>query len=392
MNGAISEFTITEATVSNVLPPTDGTVANNAMGPNTFNPYLHPLQAFGTGRGVSGDGQRSGQHAAVLGCAGMVGEPERGFGGEHRSRGCACSVERGQRLVLAGDLVVEQGADGVVDHRADVSARGTDTAPTPDVVWPSIARADGPVYAWVWWMNGSIDQDTGEVTPPPADCPSVVGIAENPAYTLGYVQLTTISELAPAIFGQDSEATAAQAVNHQFDYAKGDCVSNTIGPDFFFGSSIFLARSDFYADGLGAAYAAGTVNSGVLLTPPTVLDQRTKDTIRLQGVSTVFITGGPLAISEGIEKQLDNTIAFQCGGTQPRIDILTGLPQTLNVVRLGGVNQYDTNQLLAEFVGAEPPAVFGAFAATTEFNSTAGTSTVGVACWRSGEHRVVGDR
>ncbi len=64
-----------------------------------------------------------------------------------------------------------------------------------------------------------------------APCTQVDGSRERvdpSAYTLGYVQLTTISELANAVFGANAEATAAQAVNHQFDYAKGDCVSNTM--------------------------------------------------------------------------------------------------------------------------------------------------------------------
>ena len=193
------------------------------------------------------------------------------------------------------------------------------------------------------------------------------------------MQLTTIRELANSVFGANAEATAAQAVDHQFDSAKGDCVSNTVGPDFFFGSSIFLARSDLYNDGLGAAYAAGSVNSGVLLTPTNSLDPLTATQIRLQGVSTVFVAGGPLAVSDAVVDQLDNMVAYQCGGTQPRIDPLTGLPQTLNVIRIFGQTAYDTNERLAEFVGAEPPAAFGEFGATGEFNSTSGASTAGPA-------------
>ena len=195
----------------------------------------------------------------------------------------------------------------------------------------------------------------------------------NPAYTLGYVQVTTISELANSVFGADAEATAAQAVDHQFDSAKGDCVSNTIGPDFFYGSSIFLARSDLLRRRSGCGVRAGTVNSGVSADPADVAGPAdTATQIRLQGVSTVFVAGGPLAISDAVVDQLDNTIAYQCGGTQPRIDILTGLPQTLNVVRICGQTLYDTNERLAEFVGAEPPAAFGAFGATNQFNSTSG--------------------
>jgi hypothetical protein len=57
---------------------------------------------------------------------------------------------------------------------------------------------------------------------------------------VGYVQLTTVSEAAPAVYGADAEATSAQAVNHQFDYEIGDCISNNVGPEYLFGPSVFL--------------------------------------------------------------------------------------------------------------------------------------------------------
>ena len=200
-------------------------------------------------------------------------------------------------------------------------------------------------------------------------------------YILGYVQLTTISEQANAVFGNNAEATAAQAINHQFDYAKGSCISNTVGRDFTYGPSIFLARSDYFADGLGAAYAAGTVESGVLLTPPDHLDSRTKDTIRLQGAQTVFVAGGPLAISDAVVNELKDTISYQCGGTTPRLDPNTGLPKKLVVIRIYGDTVWDTNARLAEFVGAEPPAAFGPFGANTPggnpFNTAGGISQAG---------------
>ena len=345
------------------------------MGPNQFlvgnNQWTHNLRSSAPGAVclVMDNGQGN-SLGFGLGGNGWSVNNNAGTAGFSAAAGAAAVVDNGNSLFLP----------------VTSSSNGPATWTTSGLTVSGTANADGPVYAWVYWVQG-IANDAGVITPPRADCPSPPEIAfgaegdpfVGPAYTLGYVQVTTISELAPAIFGNIAESTAAQAVNHQFDYAKGDCVSNTDGFDFLFGSSIFLARSDFYADGLGAAYAAGTVNSGVLLTPPTSLNQQTKDTIRLQGVSTVFITGRELAISEAVEEELDNTIAWQCGGTQPRIDILTGEPQTLNVVRLGGVNQYDTNAILASFVGAEPPAAFGAFGATDEFNTTAGMSTAGAA-------------
>src|SRR5690606_27618358 len=97
--------------------------------------------------------------------------------------------------------------------------------------------------------------------------------------------------------------------------------------------SIFLARSDLAGDALGAAYAAGSVNSGVLLTPTNSLDPLTRTQIRLQGAATVFVVGGPLAISDAVFEELSNTIAYHCGGTQPRTDGNNN-PAFLNVIRI----------------------------------------------------------
>ena len=137
-------------------------------------PVPAPVAGFGAGRGVSGDGQRSGQHAAASRVRRLVGEPERGHGGELRCRGCGGVSNEGTALFLP--VTSSSNKVPTVWSTTGLSiGPWTDTAPTPDVVYPSIARADGPVYAWVWWMNGTIDPDTGEVTPPPADCPSVAG-------------------------------------------------------------------------------------------------------------------------------------------------------------------------------------------------------------------------
>jgi len=358
--GPISQFTIDDP--GNSLPPNDGTAASNPMGPNTFNPYTHTLQASAPGAVCLVIDNRQGNHLGFGDGVGWSVTNNAGTSGNSAAAGSAEVVNGGSSLFLP---VVSQANKAATWSTSGLNLEGQ-------------ALADGPVYAYAYWVPGTVNAATGVVTPPTRGCPIPTDL-NNPAYTLGFVQLTTIRELANSVFGANAEATAAQAVDHQFDSAKGTCVSNTVGPDFFFGSSIFLARSDHYADGLGASYAAGSVNSGVLLTPPTSLDPLTATQIRLQGVSTVFVAGGPLAISDAVVDQLDKTIAYQCGGTQPRIDPLTGQPQTLNVIRIYGQTLYDTNERLAEFVGAEPPAAFGAFGATNEFNSTSGLSTAGPA-------------
>ena len=224
------------------------------------------------------------------------------------------------------------------------------------------ATWDGPVWAYAWWAQSG-NCARGEQS-----------IPQN--YILGYVQLASVRELAPAVYGNEAESTAAQAVGHQFNYATGSCVSNAF-PNFGAGSSIFLARSNDYHDALGASYAAGTVGSGVLLTPQNSLHPDTASEIRLQGVETVYVAGGPLAISDAVVAELQSTPSYFCGGTVIRTDSETGKPKTLNVVRIFGATAYDTNQQLAQFIGAQPIWSGPAFAAygTPAFNNTTGTST-----------------
>ena len=260
--------------------------------------------------------------------------------------------------------------------------RSSNTAPTTwtasSLSLAGVARTDGPVWAYVYFVQ-TVDQNGTPIpgvscTNPQEPHPTTVG--DESEYQMGYVQLTTVSELAPSVYGNNAEATAAQAVNHQFDYNHNSCISNQVGPSFLFGPSIFLARSDDYHDALAAQYAAGSVQSGVVLTPTNSLDPQTLDTIRLQGAETVFVAGGPLAVSDAVVAQLQATPSYYCGANAPRIDPESGHIKTLNVIRIFGPTYLDTARQMAEFAGAEPPMPQPAFGAYGQnpFNKTSGLS------------------
>lgn len=94
-------------------------------------------------------------------------------------------------------------------------------------------------------------------------------------------------------------------------------VSQEVIPD---GASqaVVLGRSDNFADNLGGAVLARTVNGPLLLNPPNSLDPRVRDeifrvlpqqqadcnTLAQQGEAEVYILGGPNAISTDIENEL----------------------------------------------------------------------------------------
>ena len=74
---------------------------------------------------------------------------------------------------------------------------------------------DGPDCADVWSAyEGAVETDrpVGRALPT----------------QLGYVQLATVSELASAIAGATAVDTAAEAIEHQYDYTEGDCVGDAV--------------------------------------------------------------------------------------------------------------------------------------------------------------------
>jgi putative cell wall-binding protein len=253
---------------------------------------------------------------------------------------------------------------GASNAAAVWTASGIQLATIPSYV----TEADGPVWAAVYYAYDG------------ATCVDGAGIENTgPAFSvreLGYVQLTTVSELANSIFGATAVDTAAEAIGHQFDYATGQCIGGTHFP---FGGPIFVATDADYHDALGASYPAGADDSAVALTDPGTLSSATANIIREEGVQTVYLVGGVDAISANVENTLASTPSYVCGGVDPRYNIL-GQPEDLTVIRIAGAVADDTNELLATFPGAEPitptPGPFGAYANPSLFNDTgSGNST-----------------
>jgi len=247
----------------------------------------------------------------------------------------------------------------------------------------NVTNADGPVWAFVYYVPG-IQINPGNGVPSCAgagldNLGNQSGSRGNGSekYMLGYVQLTTVSELANSVYGDTAVDTAAQAIGHQFNYANGQCVGTQF-PQFFNGGPLFVATDADYHDALGADFPAGADDTGVALTDPGSVPQGLLDIIRQEGVQTIYLVGGNLAIYDSVQTQLANTPSYLCGGVNPRFNVL-GQPENLTVIRIAGFTADDTNLKLATFIGAQPPTPyvpFGAFATPSLFNDTgAGQST-----------------
>lgn len=97
--------------------------------------------------------------------------------------------------------------------------------------------------------------------------------------------------------------------------------------------SVIVATSRKFPDGLAASSLAGTVHAPILLTDRDRLSEEVASFIERHWISRVYITGGPEAVSVGVERSL--------GALEPVESLL----------RLGGIDRYETSVLIAREVG-----------------------------------------
>jgi putative cell wall-binding protein len=178
---------------------------------------------------------------------------------------------------------------------------------------------------------------------------------------------------ATRVYGENADATAAAELEQQFPPNGTDCVGSGSSTGRF--APVVLATDTTYPDALAASYLASYLHTGILLTPINSVSQATLNALRVEGITNVYVVGGPYVVSDNDIAQLKATTAYNCGGTQP-ITTLLGSDQSLSVTRIYGQTEYDTAQLIAEY----PPAshvgtldVPGAYAG--QYNATDGNTS-----------------
>ena len=237
------------------------------------------------------------------------------------------------------------------------------------------AYADGPVYAWVYWINGTVDDNGASRRRGLTARARLRSPTAGRRTRWGTCSCSTISELANAVFGVERRRRPPLRRSTTSSTALRVIVSRIrLGRDFFFGPSIFLARSDLAADASGCGVRGGHSGLGCAVDPDELAGPVDPDPDPSPGCGDGVRGRWPVGDQRRGRPTAGGDAAFQCGGTSPRTD-LEGHNINLQVIRIFGQTLYDTNAELATFVGAEPPAAFGAFAATNQFNSTAGMST-----------------
>lgn len=176
------------------------------------------------------------------------------------------------------------------------------------------------------------------------------------------------------LYGSTPDGTAAKELEHQFTAAAGRCP----GPAST--RPVVLATDAGYPDALASASLARALGTGTLLTPPAQLSTTTATALRLEGITHVYVVGGPLAVSTGVLATLRATPARPCGGAP-------GSGADIQVTRVFGQTQYDTAAdiaaLSAKSDGVGALNLAGAYqgsnptGGTGRYNTTAGTASSG---------------
>lgn len=213
--------------------------------------------------------------------------------------------------------------------------------------------------------------------------------------TIGAATAFSISNGAPTqISGSTAAATAATVLETAFSTATSGTRSTTcigFGPTRSIGTNktgagatrpVILATDKTFQDALASQYLAGVLNTGTLLTNPATLPQATIDALDKEGVTLVYVVGGPLAVSTAVVSAIEKMPARTCGGSAT-LGTATA-PLDIHVTRIAGATQYDTAERIAETVAAsnvrslafaDAYAGVNAAGGSGAYNETAGSAT-----------------
>jgi putative cell wall-binding protein len=161
------------------------------------------------------------------------------------------------------------------------------------------------------------------------------------------------------VSGTTADATAAAEFERAFPSTKGNCPAS---------HAAVLATTKEYEDALSSQFLSQSLTTGTLLTPTTSLAPVTASTLKKEGITTVYVVGGRLAITTTVVKAIQNLTAYGCGGTFPSGKV--------TVHRFSGATAEGTAMAIAEHVGTAASLAFpGAYSSTGKYNDTSGNGS-----------------
>jgi len=179
-----------------------------------------------------------------------------------------------------------------------------------------------------------------------------VNVKDNGGATIGGDQQVGVAADITHIGGVDRYATAAGIYHNEFSG------NNTA----------VLADGANFPDALSANVIASDNGTGILLTDPNTLPGATVQELKADPISTVYIVGGPAAVSTAIETQI--------GAMHIQNNPASAL---INVIRVQGADRYATNNAvnLTTFTGTQ------SFAVVASGTSFADALAVGPLVWNN---------
>ncbi len=151
----------------------------------------------------------------------------------------------------------------------------------------------------------------------------------------GSKAFTVTAPSATRIYGATPDATAAEELESVYPGPEGHCPGTTSS------RPVVLATDEHYPDALAASYLEKYLGTGMLLTPTSSITGATLTALRVEGITDVYVVGGPLAVSTSVVSQIQDTYSYECGGT-------TRTASHLTVFRIYGATQYTTAEDVAE--------------------------------------------
>ncbi len=182
------------------------------------------------------------------------------------------------------------------------------------------------------------------------------------ASTSKAVSFTVSAPVATRIYGATPDATAAAELESVFPGTQGHCPGTTSS------RPVVLATDEHYPDALAASYLEKWLSTGMLLTPTASLSGATLAALRVEGITDVYVVGGPLAVSNTVVSVLQHQYVYECGG-------VTRTASHLTVFRIFGQTQYTTAEDIARTPGPEYPRSLDLQGAYGHYNDTSGRSS-----------------
>lgn len=199
------------------------------------------------------------------------------------------------------------------------------------------------------------------------------GLATACAPTGGHTLNSDVSAWAIETSTQDTYGTSA-ADTTAVEYGEEFSCSGTTGTVAH--TAVLATSADPY-DALAAASLEGALHAGLLVTSPASLDASTASALRNDGVTTVYVVGGSLAVSPSVEQKLGSTPSTEC---QNGVPATTG--RDVRVVGpIAGANADATAAAIvaqanavSPFSASQPPIDLSGVTTTT-YNDTSGNAS-----------------